>query len=118
MTALIADDSNILRYTIKEMLKNTGFTTFFEASNGADALSKFKEFSPDIITLDVSMDKMDGIDVLKNIMKLDPNAKVIMISSISQDIVIKDAIKTGAGEYIIKPFSQDQISNAVNRLLN
>ena len=116
MTAVIADDSNILRFTIKEMLKSCDVTDIYEASNGEDAVNLYKKHKPDFITLDVSMDKLDGFEALKRIMKIDPNAKVIMISSISQDIIVKSAIQIGASDYIVKPFSQEQITKAVNRL--
>ena len=116
MTAVIADDSNILRFTIKEMLKNCGVTNVHEATNGEDAVNLYKKYKPDFITLDVSMDKLDGFEALKLIMEYDPGAKVIMISSISQDIIVKSAIQIGANDYIVKPFSQDQITRAVGRL--
>ena len=117
MVAVIADDSNILRFTIKEMLLKCGITTVHEATNGYDAVDLFKKHKPDIVTLDVSMDILDGFEALKQIMEYDPNAKVIMISSISQDIIIKSAIEIGASNYIVKPFSQEQITTAVKRLI-
>ena len=117
MTALISDDSKITRMMIKEILTSCGFTTFFEASNGDDAIDLYKTHTPVMVTLDLTMGTCNGIEVLKKIKEVDQDAKVIMVSSTSQDIVVKDAIKNGAGGYVVKPFTFEQVTSAVEKIM-
>jgi len=114
-TVLIIDDSDILRMTIKEIVTNNGYKVVGEASNGNSGIEKYKELKPDLVTMDITMDDMDGIDALKQIIRADAKAKVIVISAMGQDVVVRDAIMAGAKGFIVKPFSEQQIMDAFNK---
>ena len=116
MSALIVDDAEIVRVTLRIILTKNGYGVIHEASNGNEAIELFKAHSPDLVTLDVTMDEVDGVVALKEIMQINPKAKVLMVSAIGQDVVVKDSIKTGAGGFIVKPFTEQQIIEALNRL--
>ena len=118
MTALIADDSKVMRIMLKGILTNCGFLTIHEATDGDIAVELYTKTKPDIVTLDITMGKCDGIEALKQIIKADPGAKVLMISSTGQDIVVRDAIKSGASGFIVKPFTPDQVSAAIKKMLS
>ncbi|HPU63501.1 MAG TPA: response regulator [Mobilitalea sp.] len=109
MKVLIVDDAAFMRLTIKTMLENNGIEVVGEASNGIEAIQKFKQLKPDIVTMDITMPDMDGIDALKAILATDPNAKVVMISAMGQEILVREAILNGAKSFIVKPFKEDQI---------
>jgi len=116
MSALIADDAEIVRVTLRMILTKNGYGLIYEAKDGKEAVETYKTHTPDIVTLDVTMDIVDGIEALKQIMAINPNAKVLMVSAMSQDIIVRDAIKTGAGGFIVKPFTEQQITDALNKL--
>ncbi|GJM75567.1 chemotaxis protein CheY [Paenibacillus macerans] len=88
-----------------------------EAQDGAQAIEKYKELHPDLITMDITMPEMDGIAALKEIKKLDPNAKVIMCSAMGQQAMVIDAIQAGAKDFIVKPFQSDRVIEAINKTL-
>lgn len=114
---LIVDDAAFMRMMIKEILTKNGFEVVGEASDGAQAVEKFKELSPDLMTLDITMPEMDGIAALKEIKKLDPNAKVIMCSAMGQQAMVIDAIQAGAKDFIVKPFQADRVIEAITKAL-
>ena len=117
MTALIADDSKIMREILKEILASKGFLTIYEALNGEEAVDMYEKYTPDITTLDITMDKCDGLKALQKIRGINQDAKVLMISALGQDVIVKDAIKKGAGGYIVKPFTHEQIITALEKLI-
>ncbi|MFD2442589.1 response regulator [Bacillus sp. CGMCC 1.16607] len=102
-TVLIADDSRFLRNLIKNILFKEGYELFIEASDGAYAVSLYKERNPDIVLLDLTMPNLNGIDALKRIIEFDPEAKVIICSAMGQKRFILEAIQSGAKDFIIKP---------------
>ncbi|MEH7126010.1 response regulator [Bacillus sp. JJ1773] len=108
-TILIADDSRFLRNLIKNKLHEEGFQVFYEASDGTSAVSLYKEKSPDIVLLDLTMPKMNGIDALKNIIEYDPKANVIICSAMGQNWLIVEAIKLGAKDFIVKPYFNELV---------
>ena len=114
---LIVDDAAFMRMLIKEILTKNGFVVVGEASDGAQAVEKFKELSPDLMTLDITMPEMDGLAALKEIKKLDPNAKVIMCSAMGQQAMVIDAIQAGAKDFIVKPFQADRVIEAITKAL-
>lgn len=114
---LIVDDAAFMRMMIKEILSKNGFEVVGEASDGAQAVEKYKELSPDLITLDITMPEMDGISALKEIKKMDPNAKVIMCSAMGQQAMVIDAIQAGAKDFIVKPFQADRVIEAITKAL-
>lgn len=114
---LIVDDAAFMRMMIRDILTKNGFEVVGEAQDGAQAIEKFKELRPDLITMDITMPEMDGIAALKEIKKLDPNAKVIMCSAMGQQAMVIDAIQAGAKDFIVKPFQSDRVIEAINKTL-
>jgi two-component system chemotaxis response regulator CheY len=102
---------------IKEILTKNGFTVVGEASDGAQAVEKYKELGPDLVTMDITMPEMDGIAALKEIKKLDPNARIIMCSAMGQQAMVIDAIQAGAKDFIVKPFQADRVIEAIRKTL-
>lgn len=116
MKILIVDDSQFMRTIIKNSLKTRGFNDFDEASNGLEALNKYKKTHYDYVTMDITMDTMNGLDSLKAIKEYDNNAKVIMVTSMGQKTLILEAIKYGAIDFIIKPFTNESIDEAIEKI--
>ncbi|MDU4697780.1 MULTISPECIES: response regulator [Paenibacillus] len=114
---LIVDDAAFMRMMIRDILTKNGFEVVGEAQDGAQAIEKFKELHPDLITMDITMPEMDGIAALKEIKKLDPNARVIMCSAMGQQAMVIDAIQAGAKDFIVKPFQSDRVIEAINKTL-
>lgn len=113
---LIVDDSAFMRTILKDILLANGFTELREASNGTEAIEVFKKEKPDLVTLDVIMPGMDGLESLKKILNLNSQAKVIMVSTVGQEPVIKEAISIGAKGYVIKPFDSSNIAKIINNI--
>jgi two-component system, chemotaxis family, chemotaxis protein CheY len=114
---LIVDDAAFMRMMIKEILSKNGYEVVAEASDGAQAVAKYKDTQPDLVTMDITMPEMDGIQALKEIKKIDPNAKVIMCSAMGQQAMVIDAIQAGAKDFIVKPFQADRVLEAVKKTL-
>ncbi|MBN3526202.1 response regulator [Paenibacillus apiarius] len=114
---LIVDDAAFMRMMIRDILTKNGFDVVGEASDGAQAIEKYKEHKPDLITMDITMPEMDGIAALKEIRKMDPSAKVIMCSAMGQQAMVIDAIQAGAKDFIVKPFQADRVIEAINKTL-
>lgn len=113
-TVLIADDSSFMRMLIRNVLEKAGYMVVGEAENGVVCVEKFKELRPGIVTLDVTMDKMDGVQTLAALMQINPEAKVLMVSALGQEAVIREAIKTGAKAFIVKPFKESYLVSTLN----
>lgn len=116
-TILIVDDAAFMRMMIKEILTKNGFDVVGEAADGAQALEKYKELDPDLVTMDITMPEMDGITALKEIKKMNPNSKVIMCSAMGQQAMVIDAIQAGAKDFIVKPFQSERVLEAINKTL-
>jgi len=116
-TVLIIDDSDNMRLTIRELISENGFEVVGEAGDGKTGLEKYMELKPDIVTMDVVMRDMNGIEALKQIIQYDADARVVMISAMGQDLFVRDAIKAGAKGFIVKPFSQQQILDTFRTVL-
>ncbi|MFP3391075.1 response regulator [Brevibacillus reuszeri] len=115
---LIVDDAAFMRMMIKEILSKNGYSVVGEASDGAQAVEKYKELGPDLVTMDITMPEMDGISALKEIKKMDPNARVIMCSAMGQQAMVIDAIQAGAKDFIVKPFQADRVLEAIKKTLS
>ncbi|MCL1829565.1 MAG: response regulator [Oscillospiraceae bacterium] len=113
---LIVDDASFMRISIKNMLTKNGHEVIGEAENGKVGVEKFKELSPDIVTMDITMPEMSGLEALKEIVKIDPGAKVLMVSAMGQEAMVRDAIMSGAKGFIVKPFKEEGIIAAVKKL--
>ncbi len=114
---LIVDDAAFMRMMIKDILTKNGFEVVGEAQDGNQAIEKYKELEPDLVTLDITMPEMDGITALKEIKGTNPEAKVIMCSAMGQQAMVIDAIQAGAKDFIVKPFQADRVLEAINKAL-
>lgn len=114
---LIADDSILARKQLKDMISTLGSPVFFEAKDGQGAIDQYKANKPDLVFLDIVMPNKDGNIAIREIMAYDPEATIIIASSIGTQSQLKNAIKAGAKEFIQKPLEQQQITNTINRFL-
>jgi len=114
---LITDDSTFVRMLFRRILISNGYEVVGEADNGLDAINLYKELSPDIMTLDITMPNMDGISVLKEIMEIDPAAIIIMCSADSNQAQIMNAMKAGAKEFIAKPFEAKEVIDILHKVM-
>jgi len=114
---LIVDDAAFMRMMIKNILIKNGYEICGEAENGQTAIELYKELKPDLITMDITMPEMNGIEVVKAIRAFDPGANIIMCSAMGQQAMVMEAIQAGAKDFIVKPFQQDRILQAVGRVL-
>ena len=113
---LIVDDSRTSRKILKTILENAGHEVIGEAVDGVDGVAKFQELSPEITTLDITMPNMDGLEALKEIKKLNTDAKVIMVTAAGQQNTMVEAIKSGASEFVTKPFEADEIIGLIAKM--
>lgn len=115
-TVLIVDDSAFMRRLMREAVTRNGYDVIGEAGNGAVGVAKYKELKPDIVTMDITMEGMSGIEALKEIKRFDPEANIIMVSSMSQEVFVRESIVNGAKGFIVKPFEEIQIIKAFSKL--
>ncbi|TEB15947.1 Chemotaxis protein CheY [Pelotomaculum sp. FP] len=114
---LIVDDAAFMRMMIKNIVTKNGYEVVGEAENGQAALELYKEHKPDLVTMDITMPEMSGIEGVKAILQFDPAANIIMCSAMGQQAMVMDAIQAGAKDFIVKPFQQDRILQAIERVL-
>jgi two-component system chemotaxis response regulator CheY len=114
---LIVDDSFYMRTMLKNMLTDAGYEVVGEAANGAQAVEMAASTNPDLITLDVILPDNTGLDVLKSLRQIQPNAKVVMCSAVGQEVIVTEAIENGALAYIVKPFSEEKVLEIVGSAL-
>lgn len=114
---LIVDDAAFMRMMVKDILTKNGFNVVGEAENGAVAVDKFSELSPDLVIMDITMPEMDGLQAVREIRKRAPQARIIMCSAMGQQAMVIDAIQSGAKDFIVKPFQADRVIEAVNKAL-
>lgn len=110
---LIVDDAAFMRMMIKDILEKNGFEIVGEASNGIKAVELYKKENPDVVTMDITMPDMDGIEAVKAIREYNPSAKIVMCSAMGQQTMVMDAIKAGAKDFIVKPFQPDRVLEAI-----
>jgi len=115
---LIVDDAAFMRMMIKDILTKNGFEVVGEAADGIQAIEKYKETQPDLVTMDITMPEMDGITALKQIQEFNPSAKIIMCSAMGQQAMVIDAIQAGARDFIVKPFQADRVIEAISKALS
>ncbi len=115
---LIVDDASFMRNVLKDIIKSNGLASeIFEAGDGIEGVKKFLKIKPDLVTMDVNMPKADGIQALRAILKIDPTAKVIMISSVEEKHIVQDAMKIGARDYVVKPFDRSNVPLIINKVI-
>ncbi|HOO79736.1 MAG TPA: response regulator [Lachnospiraceae bacterium] len=114
---LIVDDSRTSRKILREILEEAGLEVIGEAVNGKEGVELFETLQPDIVTLDITMPIMDGVEALKEIMKIDRTAKVIMVTAAGQKGNVVEALKMGAYEFVTKPYEEDVIIDVINKAM-
>ena len=114
---LLVDDSLVIRLILTRILKPAGYEIVGEAGNGEEALAKYKELQPDLVTMDLTMPEMTGIEALKAIMEYDRGAKVVVVSALGQKSLVIEAIEAGALNYITKPFTPQKVLSVVEAAL-
>ena len=117
-TVLVVDDSEVMREMIMDTLKDKGYTIAGEAKDGDEALVRYKEFKPTVVTMDVVMPSKHGIEAIKTIIEHDPGARIVVISGLHQKSLVMDALDAGARDYIIKPFDSDDLIAAIERTIS
>jgi len=117
-SVLIVDDSGYMRQIIRKYLEPQGFVIVGEAADGWEAIQMYEKIKPDIITMDISMKKLGGIEATKKIKEIDKAAKVIMVSALGEARFIKEAIKAGASDFIIKSFAEERLVSSISNLIN
>jgi two-component system chemotaxis response regulator CheY len=114
---LVVDDAAFMRKMVTDALSGGGHEIVGEAANGAEAVQRFQELRPDVMTLDITMPEKDGLTALKEIIAVDPGAKVIMCSALGQESKVLESIKLGAKDFVVKPFQADRVLSAIEKAL-
>lgn len=114
---LIVDDALFMRRMLADVLVKGGYELIAEAANGKEALEQYKTTKPDIVTMDIIMPEVDGIEAVRQIIKFDKNAKIIMVSAMGQQQLVVEAIQAGAKDFIVKPFEASRILDTIERVL-
>lgn len=109
LKVLIVDDAAFMRIAIRTMLERNGYEVVGEAENGAVALHKYKECQPDLVTMDITMPEMDGLQALRAIRDYDRNARVVVVSAMGQETMVREAILAGAKTFLVKPFKEEHV---------
>ncbi len=114
---LVVDDAAFMRMTLKKMLEANGHKVVAEASTGVEAIRKYAETKADVVLLDITMPEMNGIDALKGLKEINPKVKVVICSAMGQQAMVAQAIQYGAKDFVVKPFEEDRLVAAVNRVV-
>ena len=112
---MLVDDAAFMRMMIKDILTKNGYNVVGEAENGLKAVEKYNELKPDLVLMDITMPELDGIGALKKIKEADSNALIIMCSAMGQQAMVIESIQSGARDFIVKPFNQDRVLEAVKK---
>ena len=114
---LLVDDAAFMRKVVKDTLSKNGYTDLYEDVDGADAVEKYNEISPDLVIMDITMPNMDGLEALKAIRAKNSAANVVMCSAMGQEAMVIEAIQSGAKDFIVKPFKPDRILKTVTSIV-
>jgi two-component system chemotaxis response regulator CheY len=114
---LVCDDSAFMRMMLKRVLVDNGHEVVGEAGNGMEAIQMYRQHKPDLITMDITMPKMDGIQAVKHIYEENPLVRIIMVTALGQKAIITDALKAGASDFIVKPFDNVQVVETIKKVL-
>jgi two-component system, chemotaxis family, chemotaxis protein CheY len=116
-TVLVCDDAVFMRTMVSDILSQAGFTVVGEAENGRQAVEKYQQLKPDLVTMDIIMPEMGGIEAVKKITQLDPGARILMCSAMGQQALVQEALQAGARDFVVKPFQPSRVLEAVQRVL-
>ncbi len=114
---LLVDDAQFMRMMLKNILTGAGYEICGEGENGVQAIEKYKELKPDLVVMDMIMPEMGGIDAVRELVKIDPNARVLMCSAMGQQALVVEAIQVGAKDFVVKPFQPAGVLEAVAKAL-
>ena len=114
---LVVDDAAFMRKVVSDALAKGGHEVVGEAGNGVEAVARFQELKPEVTTLDITMPEKDGLAALKDIIAIDPSARVIMCSALGQESKVLESIKLGARDFVVKPFQADRVNEAIGKAL-
>ena len=114
---LLVDDAAFMRMMLKTTLTQAGYTEILEAADGAQAVETYQAEKPDMVFMDITMPNKDGLEALKEIKALDPEATVVMCSAMGQEAMVMDSIKSGAKDFIVKPFKPERILSTIKKIL-
>ena len=115
---LIVDDAAFMRMMLRDILAKNGFEVVGEADNSKTAVQMYGELKPDVVTMDITRPEMDGIAAVKEIKAADPAAKIVMVSAMGQQAMVIEAIRSGAADFIVKPFQPDRVLEALGKALS
>ena len=113
---LVTADTAFMRMTLRNVLEKNGFEVVGEAADGEESVALYQELRPDVVTMDITMPKMDGITAIKKILEIDPNAKVIVCSAMGQKPMVIEALNAGAKDFLVKPFQPERIIEALRKV--
>lgn len=114
---LVVDDAAFMRMMLKDILIKGGYQVVGEAANGLEAIDQYDKLKPDLVTMDITMPKMEGIEALTRIKQNDPKARVIMCSAMGQQLMVVQAIQAGAKDFVVKPFQAERVLEAIKKVL-
>ncbi len=113
---LVVDDTVFMRTSLRLLLERNDFEVVGEADNGIAAVNKYREFMPDVVTMDITMPEMDGLQALKAIKEINANAKIVMVSAMGQEAQVREAILYGATSFIVKPYKDEHVINTLRKI--
>ena len=113
---LITDDTAFMRMTLRRLLEQNGYEVVGEAEDGEDAVRKYVELKPDVVTMDITMPRMDGITAIREILKIDPQARIIVCSAMGQKAMVIEALTAGAKDFLVKPFQPQRVLEAIQKV--
>jgi two-component system chemotaxis response regulator CheY len=116
LRVMVVDDALFMRNMLKDIFVRAGHDVVAEAENGEMVLDLYKEIKPDLVTMDIVMPRKSGIEALQDIMALDSNACVVMVSALGQDSLVLEAVESGAKDFIVKPFKEEKVLEIINRV--
>lgn len=116
-TVLVCDDAVFMRTMVSDILSQAGFTVVGEAENGKQAVEKYQQLRPDLVTMDIIMPEMGGIEAVRKITQIDPGARILMCSAMGQQSLVQEALQAGARDFVVKPFQPSRVLEAVQRVL-
>ena len=116
LRVLVVDDAAFMRMMLKDILTQNGYEVAGEAENGIPAIKSYQELKPDLVTMDIIMPEMNGIEGVKGIISFDPRAKILMVSAMGQQFLVKEAIQAGAKDFIVKPFQPVKVLAALEKI--
>ena len=115
---LIADDLKFIKLVLRDLVEKAGFRVVGEASNGEEVIELYQDKRPDVVLMDITMPKVDGLTAMKEILKIDPEAKIIMCSALGQQSLIVQALQMGARDFIVKPFREERVVASIKKILD